>query len=97
LFYITFHKTESNVWAYDHEGNKKTTKLLGDPDSPIKLDELRGISFGPHGYLYVVNGDKKQNQVLVYSGSGDGGGAYSFIERSLLRPPRIVLLLLLLI
>jgi hypothetical protein len=79
LFYITFHKTESNVWAYDHKGNQKTTKLLGDPTSPTKLDELRGISFGPNGYLYVVNGDKKQNQVLVYNGSGDGDDAYTFL------------------
>lgn len=79
MFYITFHETESNIWAYNHKGKRKTTKLLRQPTSPTTLNELRGITFGPHGYLYVVNADRKFNQVLVYSGSGDSDEAYTFI------------------
>ena len=79
MFYITFHKTESNVWAYDHTAKLKTTKLLATPACAPQLDELRGLTFGPNGYLYVANGYKSFNQVLAYSGSGDSDGAYKFI------------------
>lgn len=79
MFYITFHKKEPNVWAYDHKGELKTTSLLAAPTSPTKLDELRGLTFGPNGYLYVVNANKGLSQVLVYSGSGDSDNAYAFI------------------
>jgi len=58
----------------------KTQELLKAPLSPgIKLDELRGMTVGPNGYLYVVNSDKSQSQVLVFTGSGDSDYAYSFI------------------
>jgi len=79
MFYITFHQTESNIWAYGHKGNLKTTRLLAAPASPLKLDELRGITLGPHGYLYVVNGDKSCNQVLVYNGSGASDNSYALV------------------
>jgi hypothetical protein len=79
MFYITFHKTESNIWAYDHTGKLKTTSLLATPPCAPPLDELRGMTFGPNGYLYVANGYKNANQVLVYSGSGDNDNAYAFI------------------
>ncbi len=80
MFYITFHKTESNIWAYDDSGNLKTQELLQVPLSTVtKLDELRGMTFGPNGYLYVVNSDKSQSQVLVYTGNGDTDYAYSFV------------------
>src|ERR1017187_6602835 len=79
MFYITFHKKESNIWAYDHTGKLKTTSLLATPSCAPALDELRGMTFGPHGYLYVANGYKDSNQVLVYSGSGASDSAYAFI------------------
>src|ERR1022692_3083321 len=79
MFYITFHKKESNIWAYDHTGKLKTTSLLATPSCAPPLDELRGMTFGPNGYLYVANGYKNANQVLVYSGSGDSDNAYAFI------------------
>jgi hypothetical protein len=81
MFYITFHKKESNIWAYDDNGNLHTTTLLATPSCAPTLAELRGMTFGPNGYLYVANGYKQANQVLVYSGSSGSGssGAYSFI------------------
>jgi hypothetical protein len=79
MIFITFHKKESNIWAYDDKGNLKTKSLLATPTCAPRLDELRAMTFGPHGYLYVANGDKSASQVLVYSGSGDGDNAYDFI------------------
>ncbi len=78
MFYITFH-SEKNIWAYDHTAKQKTTSLLATPSSPAELKELRGMTFGPNGYLYIVSGDKSTSQVLVYTGSGDSDNAYSFI------------------
>ncbi len=47
MFYITFHKTESNIWAYDDSGNLLTTTLLATSGAPT-LAELRGMTFGPN-------------------------------------------------
>jgi hypothetical protein len=79
MFYITFHKTTPNVWAYDDKGNLKATQLLAKPQCAPGLDELRCLTFGPNGYLYVANGAKSASQILVYSGSGDSDNAYDFI------------------
>ena len=55
MFFVTFHQSVSNVYAYDDDGN------LLNPHSPNVLDkdgdELRGIYLGAlSGYLYVVSG-----------------------------------------
>jgi hypothetical protein len=78
MFYITFH-SETNIWAYDHKANRKTKSLLATPSCAPPLKELRGMTFGPNGYLYVVNAHQPYSQVLVYSGSGDSDNAYDFI------------------
>ncbi len=78
MFYITFH-SEPNIWAYDPKANRKTKKLLATPSCAPPLEELRGMTFGPNGYLYVVNAHQSYSQVLVYTGSGDSDNAYDFI------------------
>ena len=69
MFFVTFHQTVSNVYAYDDDGN------LLNPQSPNVLDkdgdELRGIYLeAGSGYLYVVEGGKKTSKVHCYQGSG---------------------------
>ena len=70
MFFVTFHQTISNVYAYDDEGN------LLNPKSPCvlnasgeTLDELRGI-YLVNGYLYVLNGGKSTSNILCFKGSG---------------------------
>src|ERR1043165_4607601 len=69
MFFVTFHQTISNVYAYDDDGN------LLNPQSPNVLDkngdELRGIYLlASNGYLYVVEGGKKTSKVHCYQGAG---------------------------
>src|ERR1043166_4788082 len=69
MFFVTFHQSVSNVYAYDDDGN------LLNPHSPNVLDkdgdELRGIYLeAASGYLYVVSGGKKTSKVHCYQGSG---------------------------
>ncbi len=68
MFFVTFHQTISNVYAYDDDGN------LLNPNNPNVLDEdgdeLRGIYLeSGTGYLYVVDGGKKESKVYCYQGS----------------------------
>src|SRR5262245_31972190 len=79
VFYITFHQTISNVWVYDDSGNQLSTGLLATPACAPTLSELRGLTFGPNGYLYVCNGYKEANQVLVYQVAGGSNAAFDFI------------------
>lgn len=79
MFYITFHKTIRNVCVYDDSGNQLSTGLLATPACAPALSELRGLTFGPNGYLYVCNGYKDANQVLVYQGTGGSDAAFDFI------------------
>lgn len=68
MFLVTFHKTVSNVYAYDDTG------VLQNPTKPKALskchgydfDELRGI-YVSNGYLYVVNGGKSTSNILCFS------------------------------
>lgn len=66
MFFVTFHQTVSNVYAYDDDGN------LLNPKSPNVLDkdgdELRGI-YLEADHLYVVEGGKKTSKVHCYQGS----------------------------
>jgi hypothetical protein len=69
MFFVTFHQTVANVYAYDDDGN------LLNPQSPNVLDkdgdELRGVYLeSSSGYLYVVSGGKKTSKVRCYQGSG---------------------------
>ena len=68
MFFVTFHQTISNVYAYDDDGN------LLNPQSPNVLnkdgDELRGLYLETNtGYLYVVEGGKKASKVHCYQGA----------------------------
>src|SRR5436853_1222925 len=69
MFFVTFHKTVANVYAYDDDGN------LLSPSNPDVLskdgDELRGIYLElGSGLLYVVEGGKRTSKVHAYTGSG---------------------------
>lgn len=78
MFYVTFHSI-GNVWVYDDTGKQTATALLATPSCAPALSELRGMTFGPHGYLYVCNGYKTSSQVLVYVGGGGSNAGYAFI------------------
>jgi DNA-binding beta-propeller fold protein YncE len=81
MLFVTLHggkpqksPHKNNVHAYDKDGKKVTHRVLDDTESVI-LDELRGIhQFGK--YLYVVNANQTQNNLLCYQGSDTG---YRFI------------------
>jgi hypothetical protein len=71
MFFVTFHQTISNVYAYDDNGN------LLNAANPNVLDkggdELRGSYLESiTGYLYVVDGGKKKSKVYCYQKSGTG-------------------------
>lgn len=83
MLFVTLHggKPErnphkNNIHAYDKDGNRITSSVLGDSEGVI-LDELRGVYLAGK-YLYVANANKTQNSVLCYEGSGT---QYRFVSR----------------
>ena len=75
LFFVTFHETISNVYAFDDNGNQLSDGVL-NPCSGYDLKELRGI-YSANDFLYVVNGDKSTSNVLCFQGSGT---SYSCVD-----------------
>jgi hypothetical protein len=74
MLFVTLHggkpqtdPHQNNVHAHDKDGKRITSSVLGD-SGEILLDELRGI-YLVGKYLYVVNGNRKENSVLCYKGS----------------------------
>jgi hypothetical protein len=74
MLFVTFHggkpRTDphkNNVHAHDKDGKRITSSVLRD-SGEILLDELRGIHLVGK-YLYVVNGNRKENSVLCYKGA----------------------------
>jgi hypothetical protein len=79
MWYITFHGGDdgvNDVHAYDDSGELVVKHVL--PKRPPRR-ELRGIGFGPDGYLYVVNGYKKYSQILRYEGK-PCEGCHCFVD-----------------
>ena len=64
MFFVTFHESVDNIYAYDDNGNQLSTGVLNQSG-----DELRGI-YLQDGLLYVVQGGKKSNQIDCFQGSG---------------------------
>ncbi len=74
MLFVTLHggkpqtdPHKNNVHAHDKHGKRITSSVLRD-SGEILLDELRGI-YRAGKYLYVVNGNRKENSVLCYKGS----------------------------
>ena len=74
MLFVTLHggkpqtdPHQNNVHAHDKDGKRITSSVLGD-SGEILLDELRGI-YLVGKYLYVVNGNRKENSVLCCKGS----------------------------
>jgi hypothetical protein len=71
MFFVTFHETIANVYAYDDDGN------LLNPSAPDVIDpsgqalkELRGLYLDrATGLLYVANGAATTSNVLCFEGS----------------------------
>ncbi len=83
MLFVTLHggKPErdphkNNVHAYDKDGTRITSSVLGESEGLI-LDELRAV-YLVGKYLYVANANKTQNSVLCYEGSGT---QYRFVSR----------------
>jgi hypothetical protein len=71
MFFVSFHQTVANIYAYDNHGNQVNPK---SPDvlscSQGSLSEIRGIYAAPPNLLYVVNGGKDVSNILWCEGSG---------------------------
>ena len=74
MLFVTLHggkpqtdPRKNNVHAHDKHGKRITSSVLRG-SGEIFLDELRGIYLAGK-YLYVVNGNRKENSVLCYKGS----------------------------
>ncbi len=86
VWYITFHGGSdnddyNNIHVYDADGNKINKAL--DKDSltqNVDLRELRGMTFGPDGDLYVVNAYKNYSQILRFQGTLDDDDQHEFVE-----------------
>lgn len=83
MLFVTLHggKPETNphknnVHAYDKQGARITSCVLGDRGH-VTLNELRGI-YRVGKYLYVVNANKEQNGVLCYEGADTN---YTFVGK----------------
>jgi hypothetical protein len=71
MFFVSFHQTVANIYAYDNQGNQL------NPTNPEvlscaqgALSEIRGIYAAPPNLLYVVNGGKDVSNILWCEGSG---------------------------
>ena len=74
MLFVTLHggkpqtdPHKNNLHAHDKDGKRITSSVLRG-SGEIFLDELRGIYLAGK-YLYVVNGNRKENSVLCYKGS----------------------------
>lgn len=83
---ISFHGGEgqddwNNLHAYDTEGNV-LGKVLDTSSLPehIRLRELRGFVFDPHGDLYVTNAWQGGSHVLRFAGLPNDHGRHEFVE-----------------
>jgi DNA-binding beta-propeller fold protein YncE len=83
---ISFHGGEgpddwNNLHAYDKEGNS-LGKVLDTSSLPahIRLRELRGFVFDPHGDLYVTNAWQGGSHVLRFAGQANDQGRHEFVD-----------------
>ena len=83
-WYLTFHGGEgrsdlNSIHAYAADG-KKIGKVLDRASLPtaVELRELRGLTFGPDGDLYVANAFKEASQILRFHGTRDKHGRHVF-------------------
>src|SRR3954470_10719901 len=75
MLLVTYHggtKGRNNIDLIAHSGF--VAKKVLEHDDTVKLDELRGLAWGPDGELWVVNGAKTTSQVLRFKGDR---GSYS--------------------
>ena len=87
-FYLTFHggtdKSEwNNIHAFTTSGDENNPPKVLDKDTlptTVSLLELRGMTFGPDGHLYVANAYKGFSQILKFDGSLQTNGQHAFIE-----------------
>jgi hypothetical protein len=68
----------NNVDLADESGSLKKDVLEGTLP-PAKLDELRGMTFGPDGNLWVVSGKRSVSQIIRFDGTPNSHGVYEFI------------------
>ena len=74
MFYISFHGGDShavnNIYVYHDDGTPHSSpELLPTGGTNPALQELRGFGFNNNDFdnLYVLNGYKKYNDVLLYA------------------------------
>jgi hypothetical protein len=94
MFFVTFHGTINNVYAYDDDGklhNRKSPNVLDAKGQT--LSELRGMYLDPvSGLLYVANGAAATSNVLCFHGSGTSYKyASTFIESPAAGGPKSVI------
>ena len=88
-WYMTFHggtnhgNNWNNVHAYTTKGDEgNPPKVLDKSTLPdhVKLEELRGMSFGPDGNLYVCNARADYSQILQWNGTVNSNGQHEFLS-----------------
>lgn len=88
LWYVSLHggggkKDWNNVHAFTVLGKKaRPFKVLdkGSLTQNVDLRELRGMSIGPDGHLYVTNAYCPFSQILRFDGALNAKGRHEFIE-----------------
>ena len=83
-WYLTFHGGDgrsdlNSIHVYSADG-KKLRKALDRSSLPadVELRELRGVTFGPDGDLYVANAFQDFSQIIRFHGTRDKEGKHAF-------------------
>src|SRR4051812_49257998 len=82
MLFVSFHKTISNVYAFDDNGNLLSSAILDAGGQ--SLDEIRGLYLGS-GLLYVANGGKDASNILCYQAASATSYTYlsTFIAKGM--------------
>ena len=85
-WYISFHggdelNTLNNIHVYSSDGQKLRKGLNKDSlPKDVSLRELRGITMGPDGNLYVVNAFQDFSQILRFHGKLNTHEQHDFMD-----------------
>src|SRR5262249_47199384 len=86
VLYVTFSGEQEkggrhpvdNVVGLDTEGRVAVPGVLGELVPEVSLHILRGMAFGPDGYLYVANAHKAHSMILTF-GPPDRDGVRAMV------------------
>src|SRR5690349_17829635 len=56
------------------------TNVLGELTPPAALAELRAVTFGPDGLLWIVSGSRATSQILRFTATMNDNGVHDFVD-----------------